>query len=78
MAGQRVTVVLDLLELKVVIDALDTDIEWIGKRRDRSPPKLRLQIDYMLERHKALRDRLNRKFAPAYARLLSTATGASR
>ena len=73
MKGHRVTVVFDILELKTVIDALETDIAWIRARLPRAPQKLRLEMDYMIARHTALRDRLNARYAPAYARLFATA-----
>lgn len=60
---------LDLFETQAVIAALDTEIEWIEVRLARTPKPKRLEVSYLLEARKALRNRLNKKFAPAYAQL---------
>lgn len=61
---------LDLFETQAVIDALDDQIKWLEVRMDRLPKTQRLEFSYFVARKKALRDRLNKRFAPAYAKLM--------
>lgn len=68
----RPVATLDLFETQAVIAALDTEIEWIEVRLARTPKPKRLEVSYLLEARKALRNRLNKRFQPAYAALSQT------
>lgn len=61
---------LDLFETQAVIDALDDQIKWLEVRSDSMPKAQRLEFSYFLARKKALRDRLNNRFAPAFKKLM--------
>lgn len=62
-------VVLDLFETQSVILALDAQIRLFEARLDRAPKSERLQWRVHVDRQKALRNRLNKRFAPAMAKL---------
>lgn len=64
---------LDLFETQSVILALDAQIRLFEARLDRAPKSERLQWRVHVDRQKSLRNRLNKRFAPAMAKLRQAA-----
>lgn len=69
----RVFTTLDLFETQAVIYALDAQIKVLEFQASRIGKAERLEYSYMVARQRALRDRLNKRFVPAFKKLTDAA-----